>query len=64
MNCTDAFHLTSGAGATVAYFYRNTLDTATGADSWQNEIGSGDTQANVTTDFNMGFADNKYANDA
>jgi hypothetical protein len=63
LGCTDALHFTSGFSATVGWLANNNFSTATGAASWLNDGGSGQSAANVTTDTNLVFSNNKYNSD-
>ncbi len=63
--CTDAFEFESGVANTGrGLIANNVFDTDTGAESWLNNGGSGQSQANVTTDTGIEFTGNKYADDA
>lgn len=65
LGCTDAFHFAAGFAQTQpGFIVNNRFSTATGAASWKNDGGSGDTQGNVTTDTNFEFSGNLYDDDA
>lgn len=65
MACSDAMQFDSGHTNTQSgLIANNRFTTATGSGSWLNNGGSGQSQANVTTDTSLEFSGNKYTADA
>ena len=59
--CTDGLHFGANATITLGLISNNEFDTATGADSWLNDGGSGQSVANIRSDFaNVRFHNNIY----